>query len=50
MQNQYQQLIEVLVRQVLKKHNVSPTKDLSEEEKEKFVALLLVCSNKWKSC
>ncbi|MGN7283922.1 hypothetical protein ACTHP3_03120 [Shouchella rhizosphaerae] len=36
MQNQYQQLMEVLVRQVLKKHNVSPANGLSEEEKEKI--------------
>lgn len=36
MQNQYQQLMEVLVRQILKKHNVSPAKNLSDEEKEKI--------------
>ncbi|GIN11486.1 hypothetical protein J26TS2_13530 [Shouchella clausii] len=36
MHNQYQQLMEVLVRQILKKHNVSPAKNLSDEEKEKI--------------
>ncbi|WP_156321112.1 hypothetical protein [Bacillus sp. JCM 19041] len=36
MNNQYQQLIEVVVRRILKKHNVSPANDLSEEDKEKM--------------